>query len=76
MHYNDYRTPAYRDRKSPVDVEVYIELVRTTDGHRSEPVVFKYKAEEFYKHAKRRKTTSASRFNSIPLETVRQNPGN
>ncbi|CAB3236847.1 unnamed protein product [Arctia plantaginis] len=69
-----FRTPAYRDRKSPVDVKVYIELVRTTDGHKSEPVEFKYKAEEFYKQVKRRKTNSSNRFNNIPLGTVKQNP--
>lgn len=54
-----YRTPPYKDRKTPDDVQVYIELVRPSDGRTSEPKDFKYKAEQAYKQIKKRKTNSS-----------------
>ncbi|CAB3236845.1 unnamed protein product, partial [Arctia plantaginis] len=54
-----FRTPPYKDRKTPEDVQVYIELVRPSDGRTSEPKDFKYKAEQAYKQIKKRKVNSS-----------------
>ncbi|XP_075971520.1 nuclear factor NF-kappa-B family member relish [Anticarsia gemmatalis] len=54
-----FRTPPYKDPKTPVDVQVFIELVRPSDGRTSEPKDFKFKAEQAYKQIKKRKTNSS-----------------
>ncbi|KAF9806827.1 hypothetical protein SFRURICE_015920 [Spodoptera frugiperda] len=54
-----FRTPPYKNPETPVDVEVYIELVRPSDGRTSEPKQFKYRANQAYKQIKKRKTGSS-----------------
>lgn len=55
-----FRTPAYKDRKTPVDVQVYIELVRPSDGRTSEPKTFKYRADPMHMQIKKRKANSSN----------------
>ncbi|PZC86585.1 hypothetical protein B5X24_HaOG206146 [Helicoverpa armigera] len=54
-----FRTPPYKNPETSVDVHVFIELVRPTDGRTSEPKEFKYKANQAYKQIKKRKTGSS-----------------
>ncbi|KAJ8733352.1 hypothetical protein PYW08_001650 [Mythimna loreyi] len=54
-----FRTPPYKNPETPVDVHVFIELVRPSDGRTSEPKEFKYKANQAYKQIKKRKAGSS-----------------
>ncbi|CAH0702864.1 unnamed protein product [Spodoptera exigua] len=54
-----FRTPPYKVPDTPVDVEVYIELVRPSDGRTSEPKQFTYKANRAHKQIKKRKAGSS-----------------
>ncbi|KAG6455387.1 hypothetical protein O3G_MSEX009193 [Manduca sexta] len=54
-----FRTPPYVNHQISEDVQVFIELVRPSDGRTSAPMEFTYKAEQIYKQNKKRKTTSS-----------------
>ncbi|KAI5637453.1 hypothetical protein NE865_09884 [Phthorimaea operculella] len=53
-----FRTPPYRDPQITRDVTVYMELMRPSDGRTSERKEFVYKAEQVFKHNKRRRVNS------------------
>ncbi|KAJ2951951.1 hypothetical protein O0L34_g4210 [Tuta absoluta] len=53
-----FRTPPYRDPQITHDVTVYMELMRPSDGRTSDRKEFVYKAEQVFKHNKRRRVNS------------------
>ncbi|XP_052740649.1 uncharacterized protein LOC112053564 [Bicyclus anynana] len=55
-----FRTPRYRDPKTPNNMKVYMELVRPSDGRTSEPKEFTYIAETIHRMNKKRKADFSS----------------